>query len=127
MNDAAKAWSSEVEGYHASAHQITGPLAVKAFNSSLRLGGIPSSGARLVDVACGTGALTVPAAGHFPASSRTEIIATDFADGMVKFVSDLATAKNWKHVHCEVMDAQVLVDACVYRHCKMKSLHISEG
>ena len=63
-------------------------------------------GERVLDVACGTGLVTFPAAEAVGAQGA--VLATDLSDEMVKALRAAAAARGLKHVRAERMDAQHL-------------------
>lgn len=64
------------------------------------------NGEKLIDIACGTGLVTFPAAEMVGPSGF--ILATDISDGMVKKGRELAEQKNYRNVRFERMDAEEL-------------------
>jgi 2-polyprenyl-3-methyl-5-hydroxy-6-metoxy-1,4-benzoquinol methylase len=61
--------------YEQTAHRITGPISLTALN----MAGSAGDGTRLLDIAAGAGALSVPAA-----QRAAYVLAIDIAPGMVK-------------------------------------------
>lgn len=84
--------------YELTAHRITGPVAVQA----LRLAGPIDGHARILDIAAGAGALSIPAA-----FSGATVMAVDIAPGMVNLLSD--RFKPFPNAQASVMDGQALV------------------
>lgn len=103
MSD-AELWSALAGEYNDTAAHITRRVARAAFDAVAADISAPSM---IVDLCCGTGALTNIAAEHFPVDSGVQIKATDYAEGMVAFVAGFAAAKNWTHVKTKAMDAGV--------------------
>ena len=66
----------------------------------------PCPGERVLDVACGTGLVTFPAATSVGAEGR--IVATDISDAMVTQVGDEARRRGLTQVHTIRMDAEAL-------------------
>jgi len=64
------------------------------------------SGEKLIDIACGTGLVTFPAAEMVGPDGF--ILATDISEGMVKKGRELAEQKNYRNVRFERMDAEEL-------------------
>jgi len=67
------------------------------------------SGEKLIDIACGTGLVTFPAAEMI--GPKGFVLATDISDGMVKKGKELAEQKNYHNVRFERMDAEELAVA----------------
>jgi ubiquinone/menaquinone biosynthesis C-methylase UbiE len=63
-------------------------------------------GERVVDVACGTGLVTLPAAAAVGDSGV--VVGTDISDRMVEMLSDAAQAQNLLNITAERMDAETL-------------------
>jgi ubiquinone/menaquinone biosynthesis C-methylase UbiE len=63
-------------------------------------------GQKLIDIACGTGLVTFPAAEIL--GSDGFILATDISDGMIKKGTELAEQKNYRNIRFERMDAEEL-------------------
>jgi len=83
--------------YELTAHRITGPVAVQA----LRLAGPIDARTRILDIAAGAGALSIPAA-----FGGANVTAVDIAPGMVNLLSErLAPFPN---AQAAVMDGQAL-------------------
>ena len=106
--DTASLWSAHAGEYNDTAAHITNQIAGAAFESVEP--DIPESTSTLIDICCGTGALTILAAERFTADSGVDILATDYAEGMVAFTAGFAAAKAWPHVKTKVMDAGVRSD-----------------
>ncbi|MGE7370374.1 class I SAM-dependent methyltransferase [Neorhizobium sp. NPDC001467] len=83
--------------YEMTANRITGPVAVEALK---RVGGV-KSGARVLDVGAGTGALAIPAA-----FSGAHVLAVDHAPGMIDLLSDRIAA--FPDAKADLMDGQAL-------------------
>jgi ubiquinone/menaquinone biosynthesis C-methylase UbiE len=66
-------------------------------------------GENIIDIACGTGLITFPAAEMV--GPEGFILATDISDGMVKKGKELAEQKNYRNVRFERMDAEALTVA----------------
>lgn len=91
-------WSAAAAGYEAAFAPYTGPYADEA----LRLVGL-TAGERVLDVAAGSGALTVRAA-----RLGAEVLAVDFAPGMVDLLQERFAAEGFDHCTAAVMDGQAL-------------------
>lgn len=63
-------------------------------------------GERVVDVACGTGLVTFPAADRV--GNAGFVLGTDISEGMVKLGVEAAKEKNYGHVQFQRMDAEEL-------------------
>lgn len=83
--------------YELTAHRITGPVAVQA----LRLAGPIDAHTRILDIAAGAGALSIPAA-----FSGATVMAVDIAPGMVNLLSE--RLKPFPNAQASVMDGQAL-------------------
>ena len=103
--DTALLWSAHAGEYNDTAAHITSQVARAAFEAVKQ--DIPEQTSTLIDTCCGTGALTILAAEHFTKDSGVEILATDYAEGMVAFTAGFAAAKAWSHVKTKAMDAGV--------------------
>ncbi|KND02158.1 uncharacterized protein SPPG_02650 [Spizellomyces punctatus DAOM BR117] len=104
MSGSAAEWSSMADEYEKVATAFTIPVA----QAALALPLLPTDKPlKILEVACGSGALTGLLAERF-AGSGTQIVATDFAEGMVKFMQKKASENGWKNVTGQVMDATKL-------------------
>ena len=83
-SDAARAWSEHAEIYRSLFAPLTGYIARGLF-ASVEHSLVP--GARCLDVACGSGALALPALA-WAKSNRGTIVATDFSLEMVRLTQD---------------------------------------
>jgi len=83
--------------YELTAHRITAPVAVQA----LRLAGPIDARTRILDIAAGAGALSIPAA-----FSGATVMAVDIAPGMVNLLSE--RLKPFPNAQTLVMDGQAL-------------------
>ena len=92
------AWSAGAVGYDAAFAPFTYPYAAEA----LRLMGV-GPGTQLLDVAAGSGAVTRQAL-----TLGAEVLATDFAPGMVELLSRRLAEDGHVDVRVEVMDGQAL-------------------
>ena len=63
-------------------------------------------GERIIDIACGTGLVSFPAAAT--AGENGFVLATDISDGMVKIGNDSAKEKNYHNIRFQRMDAEEL-------------------
>jgi ubiquinone/menaquinone biosynthesis C-methylase UbiE len=63
-------------------------------------------GERVLDIACGTGLVTFPAAGQVGASGK--VVATDISDAMVTGLREQAARRGLGHVSAARMDAETL-------------------
>ncbi|HEV8283203.1 MAG TPA: methyltransferase domain-containing protein [Chitinophagaceae bacterium] len=63
-------------------------------------------GEKLIDIACGTGLVSFPAAEKLGPDGF--VLATDISDGMIKSGADLAKEKNYQNIKFERMDAEEL-------------------
>src|SRR5436190_22845082 len=63
-------------------------------------------GEKLIDIACGTGLVSFPAAEKV--GENGFVLATDISDGMVKIGTDLAVKKKYQNIRFERMDAEDL-------------------
>jgi len=91
-------WSAGASGYETSFAPFTFPYSREA----LRLLGV-GPGTRLLDVAAGSGAVTLQAL-----ELGAEVVATDFAPGMVELLSRRVAEAGHDDVVVEVMDGQAL-------------------
>ncbi|WP_235562685.1 class I SAM-dependent methyltransferase [Brevundimonas sp. Root1423] len=93
-------WNDAVLGYETLAEPHTRPFA----RIALELAGV-RPGERLLDVACGTGALTLEAA-----AEGASVLATDFSPGMVERLAARLAEGGYDRTGCEarVMDGQAL-------------------
>lgn len=91
-------WSAGAGGYESAFAPFTGAYAEVA----LDLLGV-AAGDRLLDVATGTGAVSLRAA-----ALGAEVLATDFAPGMVELVGDRLAAAGHASARTAVMDGQAL-------------------
>jgi SAM-dependent methyltransferase len=94
-------WTDAVASYEALAEPHTRPFAREA----LDLAGGVQPGERVLDVAAGTGALTLEAA-----AAGARVFATDFSPGMVERLAARLTEAGYDRAGCEarVMDGQAL-------------------
>jgi SAM-dependent methyltransferase len=92
------AWSAGAEGYEAAFAPFTGPFSDEA----LRLTGV-GPGTRVLDVAAGSGALSRRAA-----RLGADVLATDFASGMVDLLRARFADEGLDGARAEVMDGQAL-------------------
>jgi len=83
--------------YEQTAHRITGPVAVQA----LRLAGPIDTHTRILDIAAGAGALSIPAA-----FSGATVLAVDIAPGMVNLLAE--RLKPFPNAQAAVMDGHAL-------------------
>lgn len=83
--------------YELTAHRITGPVAAQA----LRLAGPLDARTRILDIAAGAGALSIPAA-----FSGATVTAVDIAPGMVNLLSERLAP--FPDAQASVMDGQAL-------------------
>jgi len=95
----AENWSAGAEGYETSFAPFTFPYSAEA----LRLLGV-GPGTRLLDVAAGSGAVTLQALGL-----GADVLATDFAPGMVELLTRRVAEAGHPEIAVEVMDGQSLV------------------
>lgn len=104
MSDRARdqlpeAWSTSADGYEAAFAPFTG----RYVDEALDLLGV-GPGTSVLDVAAGTGAVTLRAAAR-----GAQVLATDFADGMVDHLAARVAAAGLEdHVRTAVMDGQAL-------------------
>ncbi len=91
-------WSAGAEGYEVSFAPFTFPYSAEA----LRLLGV-GAGTRLLDVAAGSGAVTLQAL-----ALGADVLATDFAPGMVELLSRRVAEAGYPGTAVEVMDGQSL-------------------
>jgi len=92
------AWSAGAVGYESAFAPFTFPYAAEA----LRLLGV-GPGSSLLDVAAGSGAVTLQAL-----DLGAEVLATDFAPGMVDLLSGRLAERGRPEVRAAVMDGQAL-------------------
>lgn len=109
----AQQWSRIAQEYDDTAAHLTRRVARIAFDSVVDA--ISKDKPTIVDLATGTGALVDIAAEHFRPDSGAQIIASDYAEGMVQIVAETAASRGWHHVRCEVMDAQVVPSLALAR------------
>jgi ubiquinone/menaquinone biosynthesis C-methylase UbiE len=88
------AWDGIAEGYD----EFVTPLMLPLWEQILRRVDI-SSGMRLLDVAAGTGALSLPAARR-----RAQVVATDIAPGMIERLIRRARNEGLSNIEGKVMD-----------------------
>ncbi|MFO0667683.1 MAG: class I SAM-dependent methyltransferase [Polyangiaceae bacterium] len=79
-NDAASAWSHHAETYGTLFAPLTGFIARGLFTAAEKK---LKSGSRILDVACGTGALSIPAL-EWATGASGHVTATDFSEEMVR-------------------------------------------
>lgn len=96
--DAREAWDGMAGGFD----DVVTPITMTLADEALRLAGV-RSGTRFLDVAAGTGALSIPAA-----RVGARVLATDFAPSMVKRLEARARAEKLDDVEARVMDATAL-------------------
>ncbi|MGZ4707862.1 MAG: class I SAM-dependent methyltransferase [Acidimicrobiales bacterium] len=94
----AEAWSAGAAGYETAFAPYTFPYSREA----LRLLGVGPA-TRLLDVAAGSGAVTLQAL-----ELGADVVATDFAPGMVELLSRRLAERGHANVAVEVMDGQAL-------------------
>jgi ubiquinone/menaquinone biosynthesis C-methylase UbiE len=94
----AENWGVIASSYEKSFEGLSSQFAAEALR---RIGLQP--GQRVIDVAAGTGAFSLLAA-----RSGAEVLATDFAPGMVARVRERAAAEGLTRLTAEVMDGQAL-------------------
>lgn len=97
----SQTWDATAADYEALAEPFTGQYAVQA----LALASGVSPGERVLDVAAGTGALTLAAA-----RAGARVLATDFSPGMVARLRQRLEAEGLDRAGCDarVMDGQAL-------------------
>lgn len=111
MIDTASAWDRHVDHYLRLGAPCTGYLAQSLF---LSVAGRLPSGARILDIACGTGTLTRAAALHLLEDARATgdrgtVVATDISPEMVaRTEKGLRALGADKVARCEVQDGQAL-------------------
>lgn len=93
-----EAWTAGASGYEAAFAPFTGAYADEALN----LTGV-AEGTRVLDVAAGSGALSLRAA-----RLGAEVLATDFAPGMVDLLRTRFAEEGFGRATAEVMDGQAL-------------------
>jgi ubiquinone/menaquinone biosynthesis C-methylase UbiE len=91
-------WSRVAEGYEEAFTNLTKKLS----RDALELAGV-KTGEQVLDVAAGTGAFSFLAA-----EAGAEVVATDFAPGMIESLRKIAVEKGIKNLRAEVMDGQAL-------------------
>ena len=96
--DASDAWESMATGFD----KVLTPVTMTLADEALRLAGL-RPGMRFLDIAAGSGALSIPAA-----RSGARVLATDFAPTMVKRLEARARAEKLDSVVARVMDANAL-------------------
>jgi len=64
-------------------------------------------GEKIIDIACGTGLVSFPAAKHV--GENGSVLGTDISDKMVEHAKTLATEANLHNIHFERMDAEDLL------------------
>ncbi|GAB5590709.1 hypothetical protein Unana1_05609 [Umbelopsis nana] len=98
-----QSWTSTADDYAQFAQSATLQYAKKA----VELADIQSkSGMKILDVACGAGVVPEVVVQKVPV--QTEILATDYAQGMVDIVQKKAETERWNNVKTKVMDATAL-------------------
>lgn len=98
-----QSWTSTADDYAQFAQSATLQYAKKA----VELADIQSkNGMKILDVACGTGVVPEVVVQKVPV--QTEILATDYAQGMVDIVQKKAETEGWNNVKTKVMDATAL-------------------
>jgi len=97
-------WDKAVEHYENFWQRQLKP----AQNLMLQLAAL-RAGEKLIDIACGTGLVTFPAAEMLGTDGF--ILATDISDGMIKKGRELAEEKNYRNIQFERMDAEQLTVA----------------
>lgn len=93
-----KVWSMVAEGYAAHVDPMTSTFAPDVIRLLA-----PKEGERVLDVACGAGAVAIPAAG-----SGAEVLATDITPAFVEIVRERADEAGLTNVDAQVMDGQAL-------------------
>jgi SAM-dependent methyltransferase len=103
--DCASQWSQHAETYARLFAPLTGYIARSMFTA---VRGELKPGAQVLDIACGTGALALPAAEHAIATAG-RVVATDFAPAMVEYTERAAQAAGLGSViTCQVEDGEAL-------------------
>ncbi|KAL7752924.1 hypothetical protein RI367_001373 [Sorochytrium milnesiophthora] len=95
----AQDWSDYAHDYESYATLPFAEAAVKYYE-------LPDAPATisLLDVACGDGVVEMALANH----TNVDILATDYAQGMVDVVRDHIKQRGWSHMRAEVQDAQAM-------------------
>ncbi|KAL7746120.1 hypothetical protein RI367_008575 [Sorochytrium milnesiophthora] len=95
----AQDWSDYAQNYESYATLPFAEAAVKYYE-------LPDAPATvsLLDVACGSGVVEMALANH----TNVDILATDYAQGMVDVVRDHIKQRGWNHMRAEVQDAQAM-------------------
>jgi ubiquinone/menaquinone biosynthesis C-methylase UbiE len=104
----AEVWTGFAEMYHRTFDPIMGNVARTML--AMADSAIPR-GAQILDVACGSGAISLPAAVRAKKEGAGgRVVATDFAEGMVCLASEFGRdlGLDERHLRCEVQDGQKL-------------------
>ncbi len=91
-------WSNIASAYHSAFEKLTVQFANNVIEQLN-----PKSGESVLDVAAGTGAFSLAAA-----KSGAEVLATDFAEGMVDYLKRRAEQAKLDNIKAKVMDGQAL-------------------
>lgn len=94
-----------MDDYLTFAHQGTVVFAKGALNFS---GVEAKNGIKILDVACGTGAMVEAVIDKFGPQCDAQVLATDFAQGMVDAVEKRAKADGWSNVQGQVQNAMAM-------------------
>ncbi len=92
------AWEAQAEAYD----RVMTPLAAEAARRALSLAGV-GNGTRLIDIASGGGALSLPAA-----DLGAEVLAVDYSRAMVELLTAKARERNLSNLEVRVMDGTAL-------------------
>ncbi|KAG2171623.1 hypothetical protein INT43_008349 [Umbelopsis isabellina] len=101
MNDPDN-WSDNMDDYLTFAHNGTLVFAKGALDFS---GVEAKNGNKILDVACGTGSMVQAIIEKFGPQCDAQVLATDFAKGMVDAVEKRAKADGWINVKGQVQNA----------------------
>jgi len=98
LEQTQQAWERHAEGYDKALTATD----MQAANEALRMAGV-SAGARLLDIAAGGGALSIPAA-----RLGADVLAVDYSRAMVDLLSRKANAMRLTNLRARVMDGMAL-------------------
>jgi ubiquinone/menaquinone biosynthesis C-methylase UbiE len=101
----ADGWSKLANDYLSFFHQSTKQFAKDTVDVS---GVVAKDGIMILDVACGTGVVEEVIMEKFGPQCDAQVLATDFAQGMVDTVKRRASSDGWTNVQAQIQDAMAM-------------------
>jgi len=93
-----------------SKNGFTAQYAKDALNFTMGTLEITEPSIKILDVACGTGALSLNALDRIKNSTNSLVLATDFSPNMIECVNETIKQENLTNIETKLMDGQNMVD-----------------